>query len=121
MSGSVCNKRTVFRAIKYFGEQNIGHYLRGIASKNTLEQLSHCKCIESVVGFERGIEKYDRFKNKYLSADTKETRNTRETPILFYMTIAIPVLTYANETWLISKRTQSKLQSAEIKMLRNAL
>jgi hypothetical protein len=47
----------------------------------------------------------------------KKTR--KETQIKFYKVMAIPTLTYSSETWTLTKKQRQKIETAEMKFLRN--
>jgi hypothetical protein len=41
------------------------------------------------------------------------------TRLKFYKTIAVPILIYGSEAWVVSKSEESKIQSSEILFLRS--
>ncbi|KAJ4429720.1 hypothetical protein ANN_21924 [Periplaneta americana] len=49
---------------------------------------------------------------------TLKNKTRKETKLKFYKTMAVPVLTYGSESWIIKERDKSKLQTAEMRCLR---
>ncbi|KAJ4432143.1 hypothetical protein ANN_20759, partial [Periplaneta americana] len=49
---------------------------------------------------------------------TLKNKTRKETKLKFYKTMAVPVLTYGSESWIIKERDKSKLQAAEMRFLR---
>lgn len=47
-----------------------------------------------------------------------KNRTRKDTRLKFYKTMAVPVVLYGSETWVLSKREQTRLQAAEMKFLR---
>jgi len=47
-----------------------------------------------------------------------KNKTRKDTKIKLYKTMAVPSLMFGSETWVDTKRNQSKIQSAEIKFLR---
>jgi hypothetical protein len=43
----------------------------------------------------------------------------KETQIEFYKVMVIPTLTYSSETWTLTKKQRQKIETAEIKFIRN--
>ena len=49
---------------------------------------------------------------------TLANKTRKDTKTKFYKVMATPMLTYGSETWTITKKDQSRIQSAEMKFLR---
>lgn len=90
-----------------------------------LEQVSNFRYLGCDISFniDRDVEnKLVKFRNvcgtihKYL-----RNRTRKETRLKFYKTIAVPTLMYASETWVNTKKIKNKIQTAEMKFLRNTL
>jgi hypothetical protein len=52
--------------------------------------------------------------HKYLKHKTRT-----DTHLKFFKTIAVPILIYDREAWVLSKREESKIQSSEMLFLRS--
>lgn len=93
-----------------------------IVDNKPLEQVSHFDYLGCNITYD-----VDRDINNKISKfqwicgtinRTLKNKTRKETKLKFYKTMAVPVLTYGSESWIIKERDKSKLQAAEMRFLR---
>jgi hypothetical protein len=50
---------------------------------------------------------------------TLKNKKRKDTLMKFYKTMAVTIISYCSESWVISKKDKDKLQAAEMRFLRN--
>lgn len=93
-----------------------------IVNGNILEQVSHFNYLGCDISFnyEKDIEKkVNRFQMICGTIGRTLGRKARkETQMKFYKVMAVPTLIYGSESWTITKKEESRIQSAEMKFMR---
>lgn len=94
-----------------------------IIDNKTLEQVSHFNYLGCDTTYERDKDvesKVHKFQaicgtiNRTLKHKTR-----KDTRIKFYKTMAVPILTYGSESWIMNARNKSNIQAAEMRFLRS--
>ncbi|KAJ4447240.1 hypothetical protein ANN_09244 [Periplaneta americana] len=89
----------------------------------SIEQVSHFNYLGSDIGFDKEYDVDNKIRNfqRVCGTITRTFRNKirKETKLKFYKVMAVPTLAYGNETWTLTKKQQSKIQTTEMKFLRN--
>lgn len=88
-----------------------------------IEQVSHFNYLGSDVGFDKEYDVDNKICNfqRVCGTINRTFRNKirKETKLKFYKVMAVPTLAYGSETWTLTKKQQSKIQTTEMKFLRN--
>jgi hypothetical protein len=86
-----------------------------VIKDDIIEQMRHFNYLCCDISYEKGNDidnKLAKFRNvcgtvhKYLKHKTR-----KDTHLKFYKTIAVPILIYGSEAWVLYKREESKIQS----------
>jgi endonuclease/exonuclease/phosphatase family metal-dependent hydrolase len=93
-----------------------------VVQQNIVDQVSHFHYLGCEISFQRDKDasnKMHRFQHICGTIHRALKNNaTKETRIKFYKTMAAPTLLYGSETWVLSKRDESRLQASEMRFLR---
>ena len=109
------------KVLAFKGKENVRSKI--IINDKPIEQVSSFKflgCSLNLYTEEDIQRKVDKF--NYINGTIKRTLGNkvrRETLLKFYKVMSLPVLLYGSETWVLNKRDRMKIQSAEMKFLRN--
>ena len=87
-----------------------------------LEQVKHFKYLGCDISYDRSNDIEDKL-NKFTHicgtiSRTLKNKTRKETQLKFYKTIAVPTLLYGSETWITTKKEESRIQAQEMKFLR---
>lgn len=93
-----------------------------IMDNQPLEQISHFEYLGCNISYEvdhdieNKINKFQRICGTINRTLRNKTR--KDTKIKFYKTMAVPILTYGSESWVVKETDKRKLQAAEMRFLR---
>lgn len=110
------------KVMAFLGKSNIRSKI--ILEDQTIEQVPNFTYLgcEFTTGFETQKDIYTKL-SKFQQVcgtihRTLRQKTRKETRIKFYKTMAVPLLLYGSETWVINKKISSRIQSAEMSFLR---